>query len=68
MSRIFGKSSKYTKNHFHENLLHMIYILGHRKKKKKKKQVKNLSQEAIKGSDISSFRFSNLPIISSFFF
>ena len=45
----------------------MMYILGHRKKKKKK-QVKNLSQEAIKGSDISFFRFSNLSIISSFFF
>ena len=63
MSRIFGKSSKYTKNHFHENLLHMIYILGHRKKKKK--QVKNLSQEAIKGSDISFFRFSNLPFLEN---
>ena len=46
MSRIFGKSSKYTKNHFPRKFAaHDIY-LG--LSEKKRKQVKNSSQEVIK--------------------
>ena len=46
MSMIFGKSSKYTKNHFPRKFAaHNIYLGP---SKKKRKQVKNSSQEAIK--------------------